>query len=230
MKITMSFDVSGAEDLAEARKMFDRLRWVGKDFGEDEPTPGETATPPPLPPPPTPLAADAPPPPPPPPPAPAPETATVEDRLRDIAAGRASAAPEVAVDGAGRPWDERFHAKSKNKIKDGTWRRKRGVSQEEVDAAMPVSAPAASVDAPPPPPPPPAPATVGAPPPPPAPASNGEVAWDTVSAALTARAAKYTQDQVRAVLHGALIEPTTLFATPGQYAAAIAALEAGCPL
>jgi len=36
------------------------------------------------------------------------------------------------VDANGFPWDERIHASSKNKIADGTWRIKRGVTDEQV--------------------------------------------------------------------------------------------------
>jgi len=35
-----------------------------------------------------------------------------------------------ATDSAGMPWDERIHAPSKGTIKDGTWRAKKGVSDE----------------------------------------------------------------------------------------------------
>ncbi len=37
-------------------------------------------------------------------------------------------------DSAGMPWDERIHASSRATVADGTWRKKRGVSPEEVAA------------------------------------------------------------------------------------------------
>lgn len=39
----------------------------------------------------------------------------------------ASPAPGVEVDSKGLPWDARIHAESKNKIADGTWRKKRNL-------------------------------------------------------------------------------------------------------
>lgn len=42
------------------------------------------------------------------------------------AAAPSAAALGVEVDSAGLPWDARIHAETKTKIKDGTWRQKRG--------------------------------------------------------------------------------------------------------
>jgi len=39
---------------------------------------------------------------------------------------------DVEVDSEGLPWDKRIHASSRNTVKDGTWRIKRGVSDEVV--------------------------------------------------------------------------------------------------
>lgn len=41
-------------------------------------------------------------------------------------------APTNGVDSAGNPWDERIHASSRGTVADGTWRMKRGVSDELV--------------------------------------------------------------------------------------------------
>jgi hypothetical protein len=41
-------------------------------------------------------------------------------------------APTNGVDSAGNPWDERIHASSRATVADGTWRMKRGVSDELV--------------------------------------------------------------------------------------------------
>ncbi len=136
-----------------------------------------------------------------------------------------SSAPSPELDSAGRPWDERFHAKTKNKIKDGTWRRKRGITQKDVEDALPSSVPdEASTGA----------STGVVPPTPPLapvpPAANGGVTWETVVEVFQMRAKKYTQEQIRAALRAAVIEPTTLHGNPEQYAAAVAALEAQCPM
>jgi len=49
-----------------------------------------------------------------------------------------TAAPQspnpVEVDSKGMPWDARIHSSSKTKVTDGTWKYKRGVSDEEVKA------------------------------------------------------------------------------------------------
>lgn len=44
-----------------------------------------------------------------------------------------SSAPALVVDSAGMPWDERIHAGTKQKIANGTWRKKKGVDQALVD-------------------------------------------------------------------------------------------------
>ena len=113
-------------------------------------------------------AVGTPPPPPVAPPAPATPAAT-------------SSAPALVVDSEGMPWDERIHAGTKQKIANGSWRKKKGVDpslvlQVEAElkgfAALATPAPAAA-PAPVAPPPPvaaaPAPAPVA--PPPPAPAA-----------------------------------------------------------
>lgn len=84
--------------------------------------------------------------------------------------------PADGVDSEGLPWDERIHAGSKTTVKDGTWKLKRGVSDDLVsqikaelrqgDSAPAFVPPAPVADAAPVPPPPVAPAA----PPPPAPA------------------------------------------------------------
>lgn len=65
----------------------------------------------------------------------------------------------VELDKAGLPWDARIHAESKNKIADGTWRKKRNLDpallatvEAELKQLMGVPAPTATPVAPPPPP------------------------------------------------------------------------------
>lgn len=54
----------------------------------------------------------------------------------DVAMGVTSAEDAGApdFDSSGLPWDERIHASSRATISDGTWKKKRGVSPEEVAA------------------------------------------------------------------------------------------------
>lgn len=40
------------------------------------------------------------------------------------------------LDADGLPWDARIHSSSKNKIADGTWRKKRGVDKEDYDRVV----------------------------------------------------------------------------------------------
>jgi hypothetical protein len=53
--------------------------------------------------------------------------------LRKMAAARASA-DFNGVDSRGLPWDERIHASSRAKNKDGTWRYRRGLDEREAQA------------------------------------------------------------------------------------------------
>ncbi len=242
MKITLSFSAGDAGEISETRRVLDLL---SAELGVASSTPTVPAlvpgVPPPAPPPPAVAPPAAAPPPAPSPPTTTSPTLTELARKRAEAAGIAPPASTVPVGGAppgagtappssGRApeldsarhsWDERFHVKSKSKIKDGTWRRKRGVTQEEVVVALASNVPeGASEDVVPPTPP-------LAPTPP---AANGEVTWEGVVEAFQARAQKYTQDQIQAALRSAVIEPTTLFQFPDQYAAAVAALDAQCPM
>lgn len=41
---------------------------------------------------------------------------------------------QVELDAAGMPWDERIHSSAKSKVKDGTWKLRRGVEDHEVQA------------------------------------------------------------------------------------------------
>lgn len=75
--------------------------------------------------------------------------------------------PACGLDSAGFPWDERIHSSSKNFTADGSWRKKRGVSdalvaevEGQLRQLMQIPAPVAAV----PPPPPPGPTLVPAPP------------------------------------------------------------------
>jgi len=222
MKAQITFDISSAGDLAEARRMLnDGICWR-----EPSAAPAESEPPVPSAPPTPPPPAGAPPPPPaapPPPPAAAPSPSP-SPGLPGV---------PVELDAVGQPWDARFHAASRGTTKDGRWRRKRGVKVEDVDAAL--GGPKAPEGAPPPPPPPPPAASAAPPPPaaapPPAPAANGAATtWEAVAAAIAARAARYTQEQVAGALRASLIEPSTLFGNEAQYASAIAALDAQCPL
>lgn len=200
MKITMTVEVGSEQDLAEARRLFNdcldfhdtpKAAQAGYQATETE------APPPPPPPPPPPTENTTPPPPPPPPPS------------------------DVELDSLGHPWDERFHAGSKGKLKSGEWRRKKGVKKDDVVEALGSKSPESHTS--------PIPPTPPLAPPPPAP-TNGAVTWETVVQAFGARSEKYTQDQIQAVLRAAVIEPTTLYQHPEQYAGAIAALEASCPV
>lgn len=66
--------------------------------------------------------------------------------------------PAPTVDSHGTPWLADFHAPAKSRNKDGTWRRKKGLSAAEKDAAeraemaarVSVGTPAAALDTPPP--------------------------------------------------------------------------------
>lgn len=42
--------------------------------------------------------------------------------------------PDIEVDSAGKPWDERIHSSSKAKVKNGTWKLKRGVDPSLVNS------------------------------------------------------------------------------------------------
>jgi hypothetical protein len=42
------------------------------------------------------------------------------------------ASTQVELDAAGMPWDERIHSSAKSKVKDGTWKLRRGVEEHEV--------------------------------------------------------------------------------------------------
>lgn len=101
--------------------------------------------------------ATAPPPPPPAPPAADPPVETAPPADVD----------GVDVDANGLPWDVRIHAGGHSKIKDGTWRKKRGVANEvvtvvEAELRQLMSIPAAPAAGPP------APPATAAPPAPPA--------------------------------------------------------------
>jgi len=115
------------------------------------------------------------------PPAPEVKQAVEEPKTESVTPPPAPEAPapakdEQELDVKGRPWDKRIHASSKAKVKDGTWRYKRGVKEElirqvEAELANAKSGPeAVEVEAPAAPAVPPAPEAVVAPPPPPAPA------------------------------------------------------------
>ncbi len=203
MKITLSFSSDDVGEISRARRVLDLLSPATSSIPQPPaaPPPPLTASPPPAPPPPTTAAA---------PPAPPPPTTA------------APVTPSVEVDSVGRPWDERFHAKTRNKIKDGTWRRKRGVSQEDVEKALPKVVPSSE-------------AAAGVVPPtsplaPVPPVGDGAVTWEQVVEAFQGRAQKYTQEQIQAALRSAVIEPTTLHDNPDQYAAAVAAMDVACPM
>lgn len=232
MRITLSFDSDNASDVEDARRTLDRLSAAPSPESVFPPLsalPPAAALPPPPP-------AVAPPPPPPaaalPPPPPAP-----------LAPGQA---PPEKLDSAGNPWNVELHAKSKTKVKDGTWRKRRGVTQEQVVAfyaaraagtppspgTPPVGAqtpvPGTGAGAAPPPPPPPA----GAfpPPPPPAGAGPANVTWDVVMKAISDRALKYDMAVVQAAFEGAGINRLELPSRPDLYALAVSTLETRCPL
>lgn len=49
------------------------------------------------------------------------------------------AADDIELDSAGMPWDARIHASTKTKVKDGTWKKMRGVDEDlvaEVEAEL----------------------------------------------------------------------------------------------
>ncbi len=52
------------------------------------------------------------------------------------AAGAAPVASSGEVDSAGFPWDGRIHARTKTKIADGTWKKKRGIDDATVQAVQ----------------------------------------------------------------------------------------------
>lgn len=58
---------------------------------------------------------------------PAPHVPTSASVAPTAAAPTVSHAPAVELDSKGLPWDARIHAESKNKIADGTWRKKRNL-------------------------------------------------------------------------------------------------------
>lgn len=89
--------------------------------------------------PPAAVAAEVPPPPPP---------------VESVAANTAPAAG-VELDSAGQPWNELLHSSSREKIKDGTWRKRRnsGNGAASDDVLPLVTPPAVAAVAPPPPPP-----------------------------------------------------------------------------
>lgn len=212
MKITLSFSVDDVEEISNARRVLDLLSSKSVSV---------SAPPPPAPPPP--LASALPPPAPPPPTAPvpaAPPSLAVVPAPAPAPPTQAVAEEAVELDSAGRPWDKKFHTKTRSKIKDGTWRRKRGISQEEVEKALPSRTPPSSSGVVPPTPP-------LAPVPP---ESNGEVTWEKVTEAFQVRAKKYTQEQLQNALRSVMIEPTTLFQFPEQYGTAVATLDTQCPI
>ena len=88
-------------------------------------------------------------------PLPPPPVSATGARDADVAAG-------VELDSAGHAWDERIHSSSKEKVKDGTWRKRRNTGGATVEAPVAVAvplppAPSASPELPLPPPPPPLP-------------------------------------------------------------------------
>lgn len=275
MKITLSFDALSPEEISAARRVLNSLDPHGAarevprgevPFGAPpRPTTtasdaGETNVPPPPPDgdlhvpvttdqaPPPPDDAAVPPPPPndeaPPPPPPDSDSSTAP-------APKPPEGGAVELDALGHPWDARFHVLRKKtgerpKLKDGSWRRRKGVKKEDVIAALgePPGAPGGPDAEPPPPPPPPPPApavltTETAPPPPdgavpvPSAAANGGVpaaTWDMVVAAFSERASKYTQAQLQGALLAQNIDPVTLFETPVNHGPAIQVLKNSCPL
>lgn len=207
MKVT--FDASSPADIAEARRFLDYLD--GK-----RAAPLASAPPPP----PTPVSHTeltappmAPTVPPPPPADPLRTALLPPPRVAPAPPAPSSAPtsewtpPPPSVDAAGEAWDAKVHASSKAKTKDGKWRRKRG--------APAAPAPALSVVPP------------TAPPPP---AADGAVTWASVVQAFQARSQGYTQEHVQAALQAAGIVPTELHDRPDLYGAAVAALDAGCPV
>lgn len=70
------------------------------------------------------------------------EAPAITTQRGDIAAPDAAS---IGVDSRGLPWDERIHSSSKDKGKDGVWRRRRGVDPEfekQVEAELRGQAPA----------------------------------------------------------------------------------------
>jgi hypothetical protein len=141
-----------------------------------------------------------------------------------------SVVPNVDLDTAGHPWDARFHAKSKKKIQDGTWRRKKGVPQDEVVAAFAREGVlVASLGVVPPTPP-----LAPLPPPPGAVVGASSATFKDVTEAFNSRSQKYTHAELQAALRANWIEPTTLY-EPGvevseSYARAIQVLNSVCPM
>lgn len=243
MRITLSID--GEADAMEARQILDTLYGpasvvpIQKQPSAQEafgPLPSDLPAPPPLPGPPEPPPLPGPP--------PAPDTIPAPPLPATPPPGPPSTppppptpgeAPAEKLDSAGHIWNAALHAKSKTKVKDGTWRKKRGVTQEEIDgfyAARPSAAvvpptpiPAPPVDTTPTPP-------VDVPPAPPVdvPLAANSVAWETVMAVFQARAAKYDNDVLRAALVEVGIDPVELPRHPEQFALALSTLESKCPM
>lgn len=61
-----------------------------------------------------------------------------DDTLEDVPSPFATAPSSegVELDQQGIPWDKRIHAKTKTKVKDGTWKIARGVTDEEANKVL----------------------------------------------------------------------------------------------
>ncbi len=228
MRITLSID--GEADAVEARRVLDLLysavapETVFPPLPPPSSGPGVAPSPPDAPtPPPPPDPAAAPPLPPPPPPPPGPGAAPPPPAPVPPGPGAAPPPPGEKLDSAGRPWSAEIHAKSKTRVQDGRWRKKRGVTPAEVDAFYAAHPPPGGNGVPP------AASSSDAPPPPP-PAANGGVTWEAVMKAITDRSTTHNMDVIQAAFEAVGINRLELPTRPDQYALAVSTLESQCPL
>lgn len=68
--------------------------------------------------------------------APAPSAAAPDISQAMIPTTQLATTATPAVDSAGLPWDERIHSSGRTLVKDGTWRRKGGISDDAYNAVL----------------------------------------------------------------------------------------------
>lgn len=137
----------------------------------------------------------------------------------EVPVGLTTPAPSDDLDSAGVPWDERIHAATRAKNKDGTWRQRRGLNDPALvaRAANPGMNPTSG---------PPLPTAANVPPPPPA-AVTPALTYDGFLAWVTPKmmAGELTFDRVREALTGVgVADMASLRGKPEQIPAVFAAL------